>query len=149
MTLLAAATYLKTLREAYGISQDEVARSLGTSTRVVGGWERAETDPASSSLAAFTRFVHASAEHVVTLLINPDATQDDGVRLAHQWLEQSKQRFLDELTTHSADEPLRDLLTILRSFSANPRKLGQLLGYAERLLDEDSVRRRGRPITSR
>ncbi len=149
MALLAAATYLKTIREARGISQYEVATSLGTSTRVVGGWERAESDPASTSLAAFTRFVRASAEHVVTLLINPDATQDDAVQLAHEWLEQSKQQFLDELDSASTDEQLRDLLTILRSFSSNPRKLGQLLGYAERLLDEDSVRRRGRPITSR
>jgi transcriptional regulator with XRE-family HTH domain len=149
MALLAAATYLKTIREAHGISQDEVARSLGTSTRVVGGWERAEADPASTSLAAFTRFVHASAEHVVTLLINPDATQADAVQLAHEWLEQSKQQFLNQLDRASTDDQLRDVLTILRSFSSNPRKLGQLLGYAERLLDEDSVRRRGRPITSR
>ena len=149
MALLAAATYLKTIREARGISQYEVATGLGTSTRVVGGWERAETDPASSSLAAFTRFIHASAEHVVSLLIDPNATQADGVRLAQEWLEQSKQQFLNELDSASSDEQLHDLLTILRSFSSNPRKLGQLLGYAERLLDEDSVRRRGRPITSR
>src|SRR5262249_25424555 len=109
MALLAAATYLKTIREARGLRPDEGASSLGKSPRVDGGWERAESDPASSSLAAFTRFIHASAEHVVTLLIDPDATQEDAVRLAHEWLEQSKQQFLDQLDRASTDEQLRDL----------------------------------------
>ncbi len=146
MAIPAAAAYLKIIREARGISQDEVARHLGTSTRVVGGWERSEADPASTSLAAFTRFIHASAEHVVTLLIDPDATQDDARRLANEWLEHSQQQVLQTLERASDNDQLRDLLVILRSFSSNPRKIGQIIGYAERLLDEEAVRRRGRPI---
>ena len=141
MGVLAATAYLKALREARGLSQDDVARAIGASMRQVGAWERAESDPASSSLAAYIRCVHASAEHVVSLLIDPDATREDGARLAREWLEQSEQSYLRELEGASPDEQLRELLDVLRSFRSDPLRLGQILGYAERLREEAAARR--------
>ena len=141
MGVLAATAYLKALREARGLSQDDVARAIGASMRQVGAWERAESDPASSSLAAYIRYISASAEHVVSLLGNPDATREDGSRLARQWLEQSEQVYLHTLEPISSDQTLRDLLDVLRALRSDPLRLGQVLGYAERLLEERSARR--------
>ena len=142
MTVLAAMIYLKTLREARDLSQDVVAQAIGASKRQVGAWERGHADPASSSLAAYVRFVHASAEHVVSLLVNETATTEDGVQLASQWLEQSEQRHLGALDSTSIDDQLHELLDVLRAFGSDPRRLAQVLGYAERLREERSVRRR-------
>jgi hypothetical protein len=89
--------------------------------------------------------VHASAEHVVSLLVNETATAEDGARLAREWLEQSEQRYLGALDSTSTDDQLHELLDVLRAFRTDPRRLAQLLGYAERLLEERSVRRGGRP----
>jgi transcriptional regulator with XRE-family HTH domain len=142
MTVLAATAYLKTLREARNLSQDDVAEAIGASMRQVGAWERGQADPASSSIAAYIRFVHASAEHVVSLLINPIATAEDGAQLAGQWLEESEQSYVRTLDSTSIDDQLHELLDVLRAFRSDPRRLGQVLGYAEGLLEERSARRR-------
>lgn len=93
MTVSAAATFLRTLREKRSLSQVDVADQVGVSSKMIGEWEKARSEPSSSKLAAWSQAVHGSAEIIHALLLDKDADEQVGREFAQQWimLESEKQ----------------------------------------------------------
>ena len=85
MGFRAAAVYLRTLRKLAGISQEEMAYHIGVSNKQVWRWERGESEPSASSLAAFTRKVGGSPAHLHRLILSDDITDEEVSRLAEEW----------------------------------------------------------------
>src|SRR5947207_4964129 len=59
--------YLRSLREALGLTQSELARKLGVNKLTVSRWERGELRPRPSSVRAVRSLRNRSAKHGVLL----------------------------------------------------------------------------------
>lgn len=94
MSKQAAGAYLKCLRERRKIRQEDVAdylqATIGTETTIkqIYRWEKGQTTPTADALAAFTAFVDGNPSHVQELLLDPRATETDGVELARKHYQQ-------------------------------------------------------------
>lgn len=105
MGFRAAAIYLRTLRKLAGISQEEIAYHIGVSNKQVWRWERGESEPSASSLAAFTRKVGGSPAHLHRLILSDDITDEEVSRLAEEWFHR-EQTDQEDIPT---DQDLEDL----------------------------------------
>jgi DNA-binding XRE family transcriptional regulator len=50
------------LRELYGVTQEELARSLGVTRKTIGSWEKGESKPVGSNRANYASVLFAWAE---------------------------------------------------------------------------------------
>jgi DNA-binding transcriptional regulator YiaG len=50
------------LRKAFGVTQEELARSLGVTRKTVGSWEKGVSEPAGSNRADYASVLFAWAE---------------------------------------------------------------------------------------
>jgi transcriptional regulator with XRE-family HTH domain len=80
--MLAAGAYLQARRKMAGLTQEEVARALGVSSKAISDWETGKYDPSSETMARLLLLIHANAEDVMRLLAEPNATREDGQRVA-------------------------------------------------------------------
>ncbi len=88
MGLIAAFAYLRTLREAQGLSQETVAHAIGVSAKQVYRWEGVRPpDPGATALARYTAMVGGAPEHVHQFLLRDDVTAEDGAHLATLWFQ--------------------------------------------------------------
>lgn len=78
----AVGEYLRTLREASGLTVAEVAARVGIDASQIWRIERGKSDPRASILFRFVAVVNGSVEDVALLINNPRATAEDGERLA-------------------------------------------------------------------
>lgn len=124
MKLQAAGAYLRTLRSWHKLTQDDIAKALGVSSKQVSRWENGESDPSSTMLAAFCKLVHGSAIHLNALLTNPHVTELDGKNLAGQWLARSPSEVPDVV----------EVLAV--ALAGDQQRLDRWIGYGERLLEE-------------
>lgn len=85
MGIHAVGAYLAALRESRGLSQQRVADAIGSSKRQLIRWEKGEDTPSALHLAQYVAAIRGSAVQVYLLLINPDATVDDGYTDAAVW----------------------------------------------------------------
>jgi transcriptional regulator with XRE-family HTH domain len=124
----AAMTYLRVLREARKLSQADIARAAQVESKQVYRWERGESEPSASSLAAFVQAVRGNIEEVMRLILSTDATEDMGRQLARAILEQGPP---DE-----REQRRQEAIALIDSLLADPEKIDRLLGYGERLREE-------------
>jgi transcriptional regulator with XRE-family HTH domain len=75
----AVGIYLRDIRGAAGLTQEEAARRGGVSTKTVERWEAGRTEPALTDLAAYVKALHGSVERVVSLLLGQDVSRDQVV----------------------------------------------------------------------
>lgn len=116
MTMRSAVAYLRTLREARGLSQEDIARAVDVSVKTVWNWETQPQEIPSTKLAAFLRMVEGSAEDVISLLNQDDATPDDGRRLAQGLLSRKQLEQINErVTAHGADVAIQAATELLQS----------------------------------
>jgi transcriptional regulator with XRE-family HTH domain len=114
MKMLAAATYLRTLREARGLSQDEVGRRIGVAGKSVYEWERGNTDLGATKLAKFIRIVQGSGEDIISLLTLGDGTEEEGYRVAQKHLSREQRDGIDTaIATYGPDVVLRAAADVL------------------------------------
>lgn len=95
--MIAAGAYLRTLREGRGLTRDEVAYEIGTSGVQVMRIEKGEVDTRGSLLMALAKRVHANVDHISRLLLDEQATAEDGQQLAAQWLTNHEIAVIDSL----------------------------------------------------
>jgi transcriptional regulator with XRE-family HTH domain len=95
----AAATYLRTLREAQGMTQEQLAARLDVAAKTIHNIERGKSDPRSSMLHAILRAVQGKAETVHTLMDGACDDPDYGRELAEHELAMARLRseFGDEV----------------------------------------------------
>jgi transcriptional regulator with XRE-family HTH domain len=110
--MLAAGAYLQTRRKMAGLTQEEVARTLGVSSKAISDWETGKYDPSSETMARLLPLIQASAEDVMRLLAEPNATREDGQRVA----EQPNQVQIDKATVPS--DPVDAAIDMVRQLNA-------------------------------
>lgn len=109
MGLRSAMLYLRILREARGLSQADIARVAGVESKQVYRWERGDSEPSASGIAAYRKAVEANSYDLDILLneaLNDPAPlgplEDDKIakRMAESWLKKhpSTQRAINRFT---------------------------------------------------
>jgi transcriptional regulator with XRE-family HTH domain len=83
MSTVAVGAYIRTLREARRLTRDAVAELVNTSVSQLVRIEAGEQDTRSTLLARIIAAVGGSASHVQKLIVDGNATEEDGKRLAH------------------------------------------------------------------
>ena len=92
MSVHAAGSYIRTLREAHQLSRDEIAAAADTSGSQVERIENGKQETRSSVLLGLVRAVRGNVEHLQQLLLDDDAGAQEGVALAKVWLRDGQQR---------------------------------------------------------
>lgn len=82
MSVKATMAYLRFERERQHISQADVARAAGVESKQVYRWERGDSEPNALGLAAFIAVVGADPIIVQRLMLDENATAEDGRRAA-------------------------------------------------------------------
>lgn len=87
--MIAVSTYIRTLRVASGLSQEEAAVRASISSKTLGRWEKGTEDhePGVSNLRRLVQALGGSAKDAIRLLVTENATDEDGRRAAELWLE--------------------------------------------------------------
>lgn len=78
----AVGAYLRTLREASGITYAQISEKVGLDPSQIWRIEHWKSDTRSSALFKFIAAVGGDVNDVALLINNPAATKDDGERLA-------------------------------------------------------------------
>jgi len=102
--MVAAGAYLRTLREARGLTRDEVAYQIGTNGVQVMRIEKGEVDTRGSLLMALARRVQANVDQLSRLLLDDKATAEDGQQLATRWLSSHEIAEIDAMDAGELDE---------------------------------------------
>ena len=105
MSIIAAGAYLRFFREQQGMSRIKVAANVGTSENQIIRIESGEVDTRTSLFFAIASEVKANAIDLMHLILDPNATEDDGIQAAQQRL----QALVDD--TRPLDEQTLELLT--------------------------------------
>lgn len=87
MGKVAVGAYLRTLREAKTLARTTFAYQLSTSESLIESIEKGQTDTRGSFLLLLLHTLGGSPEHVSRLMLDADATAEDGRRLALEWLD--------------------------------------------------------------
>lgn len=126
----AAMMYLRVLRESHKLSQADIARAARVESKQVYRWERGESEPSASGLAAFVEAVQGNIEEVKQLILS-DATESAGQQLAERWYASNNQALPDE-----RERRRQRAIALIDDLLGDPQKLDQLLGYGARLQEE-------------
>ena len=129
MAMNEAIKYLREIRTARDITQSQVARAADVESKQVSRWERGESEPTASSLAAYIDVVSASPQDVQELISDKSATIADSLARAQQHLAADQEQqpaltppefskmtrdHLDELVEASDSEDLKEVVEYLR-----------------------------------
>src|SRR5262245_21634715 len=129
MSMNEAIKYLREIRVARGITQSQVARAADLESKQVSRWERGESEPSASSLAAYSDVVGASPQDVQELISDKSATIADALARAQQHLAAEQEQppaptppefskmtrdRLDDLVAASDSEDLKEVIAYLR-----------------------------------
>lgn len=125
--MVAVGTYLRTLRDKQGWSQDYVAKKIGVSQKTIERWEAGSHEPGITTLQPYVELVQGSLLRVMNFLLDPEAKPEAGRDAAYK--DQAKQIV-------TGDEE-RALMVQLASLSGERRRLAidlirQLLEAEER-----------------
>lgn len=87
MSKLALAGYIKRYREHKALVQEDLAQMVGVRGLQIWRWEKGEATPRVELLARLLEVVGGSAATAHKLLLDADATEQDGERMAEQEIE--------------------------------------------------------------
>jgi transcriptional regulator with XRE-family HTH domain len=110
--LLAPGAYVQHLREMRRLSQQEVAELAGTTDVTISRIERGIHEPKSSLVKSIMHALGGSVDAFYRLLLDENASREDGERIAREWLE-ANQQTLASFTPTQRDEFNRRLLRLL------------------------------------
>lgn len=155
VNLAATGLYLRFIREARGLSREQVASEAGTSASQIERIENGKQETRSSVMLAFLKTIRANADHLAWLIRTPDATVEDSQRLAAEVLSppppqpesqpqpQKPIKLTDEQMERLRtwirsvpDDVLNVLVGILRDSESNPQMVAYIEGYYDALLDK-------------
>lgn len=140
----AAASYLKALRNARDLTQDEVGRVIGVTGKTVYDWETGK-EPRATNLAAYIKAVGGSPDDVMALLNAPGATDHDGEEAAESWLEYEKWAATAHESDSAADRAVRAAVEVLQS----PELIQEIIRRAGVRYDPPATEKGRRPWFSR
>ncbi len=111
------ATYLRTIREQRGLSQDALAELSGLHPRTIQEFEQGQSKTSAVNVARIVKALHASPEDVQALILQEDDDPDEAIAraaalLAEQALGHARHEQLTALQA-MLDEELREEPSIL------------------------------------
>ena len=141
MSLIAAGAYLRTLREAHELSRAKVATLASTHESQIERIERGGGETRASLLLSFAQVVQADLNDLALLILDTNATAEDGLQAAEQHFKAQEQdetfalavqgiedsafvRLMEEIRTTLAEDPKPSndaLIDALRTFVAGWR----------------------------
>jgi transcriptional regulator with XRE-family HTH domain len=134
MSAAAVGAYFRTLRKSHNLSIQQVAERIETSVSQVSRIETGEQEIRGSLLFAFARVVKANLDDIASLLLDRDATMEDGERLAREWLGVEGEK---KMRGFFADPELESTIAAIIELRDNPLKMAKLQGFLESLRDPD------------
>ena len=140
MSLIAAGAYLWALRFARHLSRRDVAVYFNTSDSQIERIERGENDTRGSMLFGFLQLVKGSPTHLMQLLLDTDATQEDGRRLAEEWLSAEEVGRIDAMIERHGRERVLYAVEQLRTLPEE--ELIRIIADASTILRERHVNHR-------
>jgi transcriptional regulator with XRE-family HTH domain len=89
---VALGAYLRRLRELRGMSRARVVQTIGTnaSENQIMRIEAGEIDTRATMLMFFLKAVQGNVHHAAELVLNSNATEEDGRRLAEEWVQREE-----------------------------------------------------------
>ena len=131
MSAVAVATYLRTLRTAAGLSQEEAAVKAGISAKTLVRWEKGVGDhePTVTKLKDLVRVLGGSVRDALLLLITENATEQDGDNVARAWLDMPPDQRVqvDSIIENTMPDELLEIIQELRGDYQDDRTLVEFL----------------------
>lgn len=112
------------------MSRNALGQKIGTDHSLIERIEKGQTDTRGSLLLRIVHMLQGSPDQLTELMVNPNATPDDGRRLANEWLKAGGAFRLAR----------DDLATLVDGLVEDPARFQKWLGYGERLLEERGKR---------
>lgn len=130
--MVAVSVYIRLLREASGLSQEQAAASAKISPKTLGRWEKGDTEhePGVTKLKQLVKVIGGSPKDALQLLIQDGAEKEDGETAAQAWLELSpdeRKRVDTVLESNIMPDELNEILSELRADYQDDRGLAMLL----------------------
>ena len=118
--MIAVSVYIRLLREASGLSQEQAAANAKISAKTLGRWEKGETEhePGVTKLKQLVKVIGGSPKDALQLLIHDGATEEDGESAAQMWLDLSQEerkRVDNVLQSNIMPDELIEVLSELRA----------------------------------
>ena len=129
MGMKSVGIYLRELRIAAGLRQEDMAAELSVSKKQIGRWENGEQDPSASSLFRFISLVQGDIYHVAELILSDDSLDERAKLLAQSQLEYLRE---DSETNRRKEYAMQ----IIEKLQSTPHLFDLLLGYGDRLVEE-------------
>lgn len=135
MSVNAAGAYLWELRKQRRLSRDEVAAAIraqtGEGTNSVQVMRIEKGQPTKTEvLDAFVDFVQGDIKKVMSLLRDPESTEQMGRNAAIEWFKQGV------ATPDEREAKRQQAIALIDDLLSAPEKIDRLLGYGERLREE-------------
>lgn len=137
MSTITVGRYLETVREARRMSREAVAEKVrhrtGGSTNAVQIMRIEKGQPTgAATLAAMAEAVGADIRQMLNLLLDEQMSAEQAAQLAEAYVRRNA-------GTPDEQEARRlEALALIDRLLADPRLLDRLMGYGQRLLDEQS-----------
>jgi transcriptional regulator with XRE-family HTH domain len=127
----AISIYLRLLRGATDLSQEEAAKRADISSKTLGRWEKADNghEPGISNLKRLVQVLGGSTKDALQLLVRDDLNEDDGRATAEKWLALSleERQRIDSVLSNSSPDELTQIIDELREESHDDPNLVSLL----------------------
>lgn len=121
--MIAVGAYLRALREAGGITQEELGAAIGVAGNTIYRIEAGQQEPKTAQIARILDKLKGKVEHVAALL-KPEATTKDAERYAAE-------------ARAMTDAELDRAIVVLESLRDNPKALDQWIKIGKMLADDE------------
>jgi hypothetical protein len=128
MGMKAAGEYLHILREHYPLTLAAAGKRLNTSASLIFRIERGNGETRGTLLVGFIRLVNASPDEVINLLLDPNATAEEGERMARLRIEYLKGAAPPPPVVHP------DILHLIEQMT--PYDLGKWVAIGQRMAQD-------------
>lgn len=132
MGMVAVSVYIRLLREASGLSQEQAAARAKISAKTLGRWEKGESEhePGVTKLKQLVKTLGGSSKDALQLLVHDGSTREDAEWAAQTWLELSpeeRNRVDNVLNSNIMPDELIEVIEELRGDYQDDRVLATLL----------------------
>lgn len=140
MSVPAFTTYIRELIDGQGLKVGAVLKSAGVALNYLSRFETGARKrlPAEIALSLIVA-ANGNRKHLDQLL-KPKTNEDMGRELARQWLDELKQNGVHLVQ----DGQRQQAIDMVEALVNDPARLGELIGFGKRLLEEQRVEHESR-----
>jgi transcriptional regulator with XRE-family HTH domain len=130
MNMIAIGTYMATLRDLRGLTQQEVATAVGTTATTVSRYETGrQKRPDMQIIMKIIAAIKGSGNHLTRLVLDENATPDMAIALAWEAQLSTEDRAIVEPFATSDEDTLRLLQVVYDIGLHDKAMLREVMGY--------------------